>query len=114
MYELFTKNDLNECIEYIIKKFDHALYTRVDIVFEDNLRILLNYPTLMKDINKMDGVFRSYEDFEDKIRKKGTPEGRRINNSVMFSVFPGNLNIFAHIFESLIKNEIIFEIRVYE
>jgi hypothetical protein len=113
MYVLYTRRDRKESVEYLKQRLERELSIKVDIIFEEKLHTLqdlLNYSTLMKDIDKAGGSFKSYQDFQVKDMKNYEKK----HSSLSMNIFAEHVDTFASIFQSLVDKNFSFEVRIYE
>jgi len=126
MYIVFI--DIKDCIEYIKKRLENDVFVSVDIVFDNDLDVLLNNSQFLKDVDRIGGVFQSYDELRDdnmgsKIRgvfdcckklRKGVGEELDKCNCLLLTVYLKHVNILLSILENLMKMNIIFEVRISE
>ncbi len=113
MYAVYTGKDIKESSEYLKERLERELSVKVDIIFEEKLHTLqelLNYSKLMKDIDKAEGSFTSYQNFQVKNIKKHEKKCSRLS----MNIYPKHIDTFASIVQSLIDKNFSFEVRIYE
>jgi hypothetical protein len=126
MYIVFI--DIKDCIEYIKKRLENDVFISIDIVFDNDLDVLLNNSRFLKDVDKIGGMFQSYDELREdeasrKIRgvfdcckklRRGVGDEMEKCNCLLLNVYLKHINILLSILENLMKMKIIFEVRISE
>lgn len=113
MYNVFTPDDLLECVDYIRDRLECDLYIDVDFVFDNNLTALFKHENLLKNINDIDGAFQAYESSGRKKTRENKTYCRAQKNGLHIRLSTRYIETFIEIYEELIKGNFLFEIRIY-